>query len=133
MVNMNPRHEELDRRCKISLQQNNMAFADAANAGVTIDGDRRAYHMVSRSGRTDDQINHVCGFVFDANVPSLLWRMALLIRIPGSLVHSTMHAATTVHPSQHNPEVTSKSYAASVGTDVFRTMTPRKESGYQQG
>ena len=40
-----------------------MAYADAVKAGVGIDPDRRAYHMLTRSGLTDYQINH--GFVYD--------------------------------------------------------------------
>ena len=42
-----------------------MAYADAVNSGVAIDDDRHAYHTLIRSGLTDDQINRVCGFVFD--------------------------------------------------------------------
>ena len=50
----------------------NMAFADAVNAGVGIELDRRAYHMFIRSGLTDDRINHLHGFVHgpDAVGPS---------------------------------------------------------------
>ena len=36
----------------------NMAYGDAAKAGVGIDPSRRAYH-----GLTDDHINHIHGFV----------------------------------------------------------------------
>ena len=42
-----------------------MAYAAAVKAGVGIDPDRRAYHMFIKSGLTDDQINHICGFVID--------------------------------------------------------------------
>ena len=42
-----------------------MAHADAAKAGVGIDPDRRAYHMFIRGGLTDDQINHIYGFLYD--------------------------------------------------------------------
>ena len=38
-----------------------MAYADAVNAGV------RAYHMFIKSGLTDDQINHMYGFVCDSD------------------------------------------------------------------
>ena len=34
--------------------------------GVGIDPDRRAYHMFIKSGLTDDQINHIYGFVYDS-------------------------------------------------------------------
>ena len=44
----------------------NMAYADAVKAGVGIDPDRRAYHMFIKSGLTDDQINHIYGFVYDS-------------------------------------------------------------------
>ena len=37
----------------------NMAFADAIKPGVTIDDERRAYHMLIRSGLTDDHISPV--------------------------------------------------------------------------
>ena len=43
-----------------------MAYADAVKAGVGIDPDRRAYHMFIKSGLTDDQINHIYGFVYDS-------------------------------------------------------------------
>ena len=43
-----------------------MAYQDAVKAGVGIDPDRRAYHMFIKSGLTDDQINHVYGFVYDS-------------------------------------------------------------------
>ena len=59
-------HDVLDRPCKTSLQQENMAYADAVKAGVGIDPDRRAYHMFIKSGLTDDQINHIYGFVYDS-------------------------------------------------------------------
>ena len=45
-----------------------MAYADAVKAGVGIDPDRRAYHMFIKSGLTDDQINHIYGFVYDPDV-----------------------------------------------------------------
>ena len=44
-----------------------MAYADAVKAGVGIDPDRRAYHMFIKSGLTDDQINHIYGFVYDSD------------------------------------------------------------------
>ena len=40
-----------------------MAYADAVQAGVGIDPDRRLLFI--RSGLTDDQINHIYGFVYD--------------------------------------------------------------------
>ena len=43
-----------------------MAYADAVKAGAGIDPDRRAYHMFIKSGLTDDQINHIYGFVYDS-------------------------------------------------------------------
>ena len=43
-----------------------MANADAVKAGVGIDPDRRAYHMFIKSGLTDNQINHIHGFEYDA-------------------------------------------------------------------
>ena len=46
-----------------------MAYADAVKFRVTVDDDRRAYHMLIRSGLTDDQINHVYGLVFDSDAP----------------------------------------------------------------
>ena len=42
-----------------------MAYADAVKAAVGIDPDRRAYHNFIKSGLTDDQINHIYGFVSD--------------------------------------------------------------------
>ena len=36
-------------------------------AGVGIHPDRRAFHMFIRSGLTDDQINHIYGFVYRPN------------------------------------------------------------------
>ena len=42
-----------------------MAHADAVKTGVGIDPDRRAHHMLTKSGLTDDQINHIYGFVYD--------------------------------------------------------------------
>ena len=38
------------------------------NAAVGIDPDRRAYHMFILSGFTDDQINHMYGYVCDPDV-----------------------------------------------------------------
>ena len=35
-------------------------------AGVGIDPDERAYHMFIKSGLTDDQINHIYGFVYES-------------------------------------------------------------------
>ena len=60
-------HDVLDRQ---TLQDffatENVAYADAVKAGVGIDPDRRAYHMFIKSGLTDDQINHIYGFVYDS-------------------------------------------------------------------
>ena len=39
---------------------------DAVKDGVGIDPDKRAYHMFIKSGLTDDQINHIYGFVYDS-------------------------------------------------------------------
>ena len=43
-----------------------MAYADAVKAGVGIDPDRRAHHIFIKSGLTDDQINHIYGFVYES-------------------------------------------------------------------
>ena len=65
----NRRYEAIARRPGQTLQDffatENMAYADAVEAGVGIDPDRRAYHMFIKSGLTDDQINHIHGFVYD--------------------------------------------------------------------
>ena len=42
-----------------------MTYADAVKTGVGIDPDRRAHHMLTKSGLTDDQINHIHGFEND--------------------------------------------------------------------
>ena len=66
----NRRYEAIARRPGQTFQDffatENMAYADAVNAGVRIDPDRRAYHMFIKSGLTDDQINHIYGFVYDS-------------------------------------------------------------------
>ena len=49
----------------------NMAYADAVKAGFGIDPDRRAYHMFIKSGLTDDQSNHIFGFVYDSEAEGL--------------------------------------------------------------
>ena len=58
----NRRYEAIARHPGQTLQDffatGNMAYADAAKAGVRIDPDRRAHHMFIKSGLTDDQINH---------------------------------------------------------------------------
>ena len=63
-------YEGIARRPGQTLQDffatENMAYADAVKAGVGIDPDRRAYHMFIKSGLTDDQINHIYGFVYDS-------------------------------------------------------------------
>ena len=68
----NRRYEAVARRFGQTLQDffatENMAYADAVKAGVGIDPDRRAYHMFIKSGLTDDQINHIYGFVYDPDV-----------------------------------------------------------------
>ena len=51
----------LDRPCKTSLQQRTWAYADAVKAGVGIDP------HVHKSGLTDDQVNHIYGFVYDSD------------------------------------------------------------------
>ena len=67
------RHEAVSRRSGQSLQD----FTATKNmSGVTIHDDRRAYHMLIRSGLTYCQINNVYGFVFDPDVPSLsFWKV----------------------------------------------------------
>ena len=66
----NRRYEAIARRPGQTLQDffatENMAYADAVKAGVGIDPDRRAYHMFIKSGLTDDQINHIYGFVYES-------------------------------------------------------------------
>ena len=66
----NRRYEAIARRPGQTLQDffatENMAYADAVKAGVGIDPDRRAYHMFITSGLTDDQINHIYGFVYES-------------------------------------------------------------------
>ena len=66
-------HDVPDRPCKTSLQHG--IRRRAVKAGVGIDPDRRAYHMFIKSGLTDDQINHIDGFVyeFEAAGPEQLW------------------------------------------------------------
>ena len=68
----NRRYEAVARRPGQTLQDffatENMAYADAVKAGVGIDPDRRAYHMFTKSGLTDDQINHIYSFVYDPDV-----------------------------------------------------------------
>ena len=65
----NRRYEAVARRPGQTLQDffatKNMAYADAVKAGVGIDPDRRVYHMFIKSGLTDDQMNHIYGFVSD--------------------------------------------------------------------
>ena len=66
----NRRYEAIARRPGQTVQDffatENMAYADAVKAGVGIDPDRRAYHMFIKSGLTDDQINHIYGFVYES-------------------------------------------------------------------
>ena len=63
-------YEAIARRPGQTLQDffatENLAYADAVKLGVGFDPDRRAYHMFIKSGLTDDQINHMYGFVFDS-------------------------------------------------------------------
>ena len=65
----NSRYEAIARRPGQTVQDffatENMAYADAVNAGVGTDSDKRAYHMFIKSGLTDDQIYHTYGFVYD--------------------------------------------------------------------
>ena len=65
----NSRYEAIPRRPGQILQDffatENRAYADAVNAGVGTDPDKRAYHMFIKSGLTDDQISHTYGFVYD--------------------------------------------------------------------
>ena len=71
----NRRYEAIARRPGQTLQDffatENMAYADAVKAGVGIDPDRRAYHMFIKSGLTDDQINHIYGFVYESEAEGL--------------------------------------------------------------
>ena len=66
----NRRYDAFARRPGQTLQDffatENMAKADAVKAGVGTDPDRRAYHMFIKSGLTDDQINHIYGFVYES-------------------------------------------------------------------
>lgn len=52
-----------------------MAYADAVKEavkeGVTVDKDRRAYHVLTKSGMTDEQVNQVHAFVHDPELASL--------------------------------------------------------------
>ena len=48
-----------------------MAHVSPVKSGVTVDDDRRAHHLLTRSRLTNNQIKHVCGFVFDHDAPSL--------------------------------------------------------------
>ena len=61
------RYEALARRQGQSLQEffsiENMAYADALRDGVTIDDEQRSYHMLIKSGLTDDQINHIYAYL----------------------------------------------------------------------
>ena len=71
----NRRYEAIARRPGQTLQDffetENMAYADAVKAGVGIDPDRRACHMFIKSGLTDDQINHIYGFVYESEAEGL--------------------------------------------------------------
>ena len=60
---MRPLH--LDIPLQDFFATENMAYADAVNAGVGIDPESRAYHMFIKSGFIDDQIFHIYGFVYD--------------------------------------------------------------------
>ena len=64
------RYEAVTRRPHQSLLDyfavENMAYADSMKEGVTIDKDRRAYNMLLKSGLTQDQINHIYGYVHDS-------------------------------------------------------------------
>ena len=68
-------YEAIARRPGQTLQDffvtENIAYADAAKAGVGIDPDMRAYHMFIKSGLTDDQINHIHGFVYESEAEGL--------------------------------------------------------------
>ena len=55
-----PHERAIDRTAE------NMAYADAVKAGVGIHPHKRANHMFIKSGLTDDQINHMYGFVYDS-------------------------------------------------------------------
>ena len=64
------RYEAVLRRPHQSLLDyfavENMAYADSLKEGLTIDKDRRAYNMLLKSGLNQDQINHIYGYVHDA-------------------------------------------------------------------
>ena len=66
----NRRNEAVARRLGQILQDffatEKMVYADAVKAGVGIDTDRRAFHMFIKSGLTDDQMNHIHGFVYES-------------------------------------------------------------------
>ena len=66
----NRRYEAIARRPGQTLQDffatENMAYANAVKPCVGIDPDRRAYHIFIKSGLTDDQINHIYGFVYES-------------------------------------------------------------------
>ena len=49
----------------------NTAYGDDVKAGVRIDPDKLAHHMIVRSGLADHQINHIYGFVHDAEMATL--------------------------------------------------------------
>ena len=69
-LNANRPYEAVSRRPGQTLQDfsatENMAYEDAVKPGVGIDPDKRAYHMFIQSGLTDDQIDHIYGFVYDS-------------------------------------------------------------------
>lgn len=65
------RHDTLTRRPYQFFALENMACADAVKEGATVDKDRRAYHMLTKSGMTDEHINRVYAFVNDLAEASL--------------------------------------------------------------
>ena len=59
-------HDVLGQNLQDFFATEKLAHADAVKAGVGIDADRRAYHMFIKSGHTDNQINHIYGFVYES-------------------------------------------------------------------
>ena len=66
----NRRYEAIARRPGQTLQDffatEKMASADSVVPGVGLDPDERACNMFIKSGLTDDQINHIHGFVYES-------------------------------------------------------------------
>ena len=74
----NHRCESLTRRPKQTLQYffateyiYIYSIVGTVKSGVSIDAHRRAHHIVTRSGRSNNQIAHENGFLFDHDAPSV--------------------------------------------------------------